>query len=98
MGRCYLSLVVQGLDVPRFSRLLPYRQKDMRASRGRFCMAVLLQRRSDNIIVGKLSIIKVNSSSMICLSTENDIHYATLTVKQTLAFALKTRTPKQLPD
>jgi len=30
--------------------------------------------------------------------TENDVHYATLTVKQTLAFALKTRTPKQLPD
>ena len=29
---------------------------------------------------------------------ENDIHDATLTVKQTLLFALKTRTPKQRPD
>jgi ATP-binding cassette, subfamily G (WHITE), member 2, SNQ2 len=32
------------------------------------------------------------------LNIENDIHYATLTVKQTLAFALKTKTPKQPPD
>lgn len=29
---------------------------------------------------------------------ENDIHYATLTVKQTLAFALKTGTPRQRPE
>ena len=29
---------------------------------------------------------------------EDDIHYATLTVKQTLAFALKTRTPRQRPE
>lgn len=33
----------------------------------------------------------------VCLKAENDIHYATLTVQQTLAFALKTRTPKQRP-
>ena len=29
---------------------------------------------------------------------ENDIHDATLTVKQTLMFALRTRTPKLRPD
>jgi ATP-binding cassette, subfamily G (WHITE), member 2, SNQ2 len=32
------------------------------------------------------------------LTVENDIHYAALTVQQTLAFALKTRTPKQPPE
>jgi ATP-binding cassette, subfamily G (WHITE), member 2, PDR len=32
------------------------------------------------------------------LTAENDVHYATLTVKQTLAFALQSRTPKQLPE
>lgn len=98
MARCYLSLVVQGLDVPRFSRRSPYRQKDMRASRERFRMVGLLQRKSENIIVAKLSTIKVNNSGIPYLYAENDVHYATLTVKQTLAFALKTRTPKQLPD
>ena len=29
---------------------------------------------------------------------EDYIHYATLTVKQTLAFALKTRTPRERPE
>ena len=29
---------------------------------------------------------------------EDDIHYATLTVKQTLDFALKTRTPRERPE
>jgi len=46
--------------------------------------------------VGKLSIIKVCRSDLY-LKAENDIHYAALTVKQTLEFALKTRTPKQRP-
>lgn len=32
------------------------------------------------------------------LIAEDDIHYATLTVKQTLAFALKTRTPRERPE
>jgi hypothetical protein len=32
------------------------------------------------------------------LIAEDDVHYATLTVKQTLAFALKTRTPRERPD
>lgn len=32
------------------------------------------------------------------IQLEDDIHYATLTVKQTLAFALKTRTPRQRPE
>ena len=32
------------------------------------------------------------------LMAEDDIHYATLTVKQTLDFALKTRTPRVPPD
>jgi len=30
--------------------------------------------------------------------SEDDIHYATLTVKQTLDFALKTRTPRERPE
>jgi len=67
-------------------------------SRERFRMEALLQRRSDKTIVDKSSTTKVNRSLVTCLMTENDVHYATLTVKQTLAFALKTRTPKQLPD
>ena len=33
----------------------------------------------------------------VMYNQEDDIHYAALTVKQTLAFALKMRTPKQLP-
>jgi ATP-binding cassette, subfamily G (WHITE), member 2, SNQ2 len=32
------------------------------------------------------------------LMAEDDIHYATLTVKQTLGFALKTRTPRERPE
>jgi len=32
------------------------------------------------------------------LKVENDIHYATLTVKQTLAFAMKAKTPNELPE
>jgi ATP-binding cassette, subfamily G (WHITE), member 2, SNQ2 len=39
-----------------------------------------------------------HSLSIRGLMIENDVHYATLTVKQTLAFALKTRTPNQLPE
>ena len=38
------------------------------------------------------------SKNSFVLTLENDIHYATLTVKQTLAFALKARTPTQLPE
>jgi len=45
----------------------------------------------------KSFIIKVASQALLSES-ENDIHYATLTVKQTLAFALKARTPKELPE
>lgn len=35
---------------------------------------------------------------MLISVLENDIHYAALTVKQTLEFALKAKTPKNLPS
>jgi ATP-binding cassette, subfamily G (WHITE), member 2, SNQ2 len=42
--------------------------------------------------------VKKNYRDQVIYNPENDIHYATLTVKQTLAFALEARTPKELPE
>jgi len=53
--------------------------------------------KSRNTIAIKSFIIKVIQQPCF-LNVENDIHYATLTVKQTLAFALKAKTPKKLPE